>query len=125
MTHRPIRDGKALGLALKRDEVTIEVTHTARKTVIKVRALGKVAWGLVLVSASLLIAAIIFAGPSGGTSIGMTPVLGGAGLGILGWSAFTTLVAAGVAAGGPGELVKIRDYKVQSDDGKKMVLVKT
>ena len=98
-----------LGKAIKNKEDTIEIEGDLKNQVIRIKATGKVAWGVCVVS--LGVAVIAYLSIPAATA-GATPV-GGAVSALSGGSAAVPAVMIGVAAGGIGALNTLRDkYKI-------------
>ena len=110
---------KELAEAIKNNEDTIYIEGNLKDKVIRIKATGKVAWG---VCAASLAAAIIFYSVTAPAMAVNPPVAGvgaftgtvavGAATTVLGTSAISAVVI-GVAAGGIGALTTLRDgYKI-------------
>jgi hypothetical protein len=118
-----------LGKALKNGASEIELEgKLADGRVVKLRAVGPVAWAIAIGGIGVAVVAIIVTAGSGGTSSFASVPGAAAGFatatGVLGASAAATAIAVSVAAGGIGALKKLRkDYKVEKRNGK-TVLVK-
>lgn len=110
---------KELAEAIKNNEDTIYIEGNLKDKVVRIKATGKVAWG---VCAASLAAAIIFYSVTAPTMAVNPPFAGveaftgtvavGAATTVLGTSAISAVVI-GVAAGGIGALTTLRDgYKI-------------
>lgn len=122
-----VSNEKELGKALKDDVDTIEVEGDLVKKVIKIKATGKVAWGVCIACLTVAITAMIakivsagFAAPITTTAIMLTAP---AAIATLGTSAALAAVGIGVAGGGVAVLNKLRDYKME-ETGDKIILKK-
>ncbi len=124
---------KELGQAIKKGEDTIVIEGDLAKKVIRIKATGKVAWGVAIGAIGVAVYAIMSApaattvtapaaGVGGAISFtGAAAATGAAGT-ILGTSAITAIGIA-VAAGGIGALTTLRDrYKIHSKEDRKLVL---
>jgi hypothetical protein len=112
---------KELGSALKNEIDTIEIKGDLANKIVKIRATGKVAWG---VAAGAIAVAILITVASGGTAAPASSLVGVAAVSILGLSAATTAVLIGVSAGGISALNRLRKYKeIERSDGR-LVLAK-
>lgn len=121
-----------LAEAIKNNEESIIIEGDLKNKVIRIKATGKVAWG---VCAAALGAAIVFYLATPAAAVATTPV--GGGMSFVGGVAATTMamtalgtatgaaVAIGVAAGGIGALNTLRDkYKIVEKDNKHIKLQK-
>ncbi len=110
---------KELGEALKNDQDTIEIEGDLARKVLKIKATGKVAWAVAI--GAIGIAVVLTVG-SGGTASPAAGVVGIGAVSVLGVSAATSAVAIAIAAGGIGVLNSLRQYKIVSKSGNKVVL---
>ena len=133
-----VKDEKELGKALHDGENSIEIESDLAKKVIKIKATGNVAWGVLIASIVVAIPLVIATVASAGAA---TPVTAPGLLGVMGTSIATlgvgtcfsaVSIAAGgaIAAGGVGAvsagvaaLNKLRDYKLIRN-GEKVTLRK-
>ena len=116
---------KELGKAIKNNEDEIYLEITIGEIVLKIRAVGKVAWAVCAVALTVSIASIVAtvavppaapaaAIPEGAAAVAAVSILG---------SAAIPAVSIGVAAGGIGGLVALREkYKVVEKDDKHIIL---
>ena len=128
-----VTTSKELGQAIKEEKDTIIVEGDLTKKVVRIKANGKVAWGVAAAALGIGVFAIVHTphatvatAPAGGVggAISFTggAVSTGAAGAILGPAAITALTVA-VAAGGIGALKTLREkYKIQSKEDKKLVL---
>ncbi|MBQ6204001.1 MAG: hypothetical protein IJK46_07905 [Prevotella sp.] len=128
-----VTTSKELGQAIKEEKDTIIVEGDLTKKVVRIKATGKVAWGVAAAALGIGVFAIVHTphatvatAPAGGVggAISFTggAVSTGAAGAILGPAAITALTVA-VAAGGIGALKTLREkYKIQSKEDKKLVL---
>lgn len=118
-----VKTSKELGQAIKAEKETIEIEGDLAAKVIRIKATGKVTWGVAAAALGIGIFAIVHTphatvatAPAGGVGgaisfTGGTVSTGAAGA-ILGPAAITALTVA-VAAGGIGALTALRDkYKI-------------
>ena len=120
-----VTTSKELGQAIKEEKDTIIVEGDLTKKVVRIKATGKVAWGVAAAALGIGVFAIVHTphatvatAPAGGVG-GAISFTAGA---ILGPAAITALTVA-VAAGGIGALKTLREkYKIQSKEDKKLVL---
>ncbi len=124
---------KELGKALKNDQNKIEIEGDLVKKVIKIRATGKVAWGVCIGSIGVAVTAIIVgtvtAPVSAGTTTFVSNFVAAPAVAIpaaitLGAKVTTSAICIAVSAGGVGALNKLRSYKVLSKNNNRVVLVK-
>lgn len=119
-----------LAKAIKNNEESILIEGDLKNKIIRIKATGKVAWG---VCAASLAAAIAFYMATPAATVTMTPVAGTmslvSGIGVTAVAATTIGSAAvpaviiGVAAGGIGALNTLRDkYKIVEKDKKHIKL---
>ena len=105
-----------LGKAIKNKEDTIEIEGDLKNQVIRIKATGKVAWGVCVVSLGVAVIAYLSipAATAGATPVGgaVSALSGVSATGVAG-SAAVPAVMIGVAAGGIGALNTLRDkYKI-------------
>ena len=130
-----VTTSKELGQAIKQEVDTIEIHGNLAEKTFRIKATGKVAWGIAagaIATAVVLAihtpAATVATAPAGGAGgaisfTGSALSTGAAGV-ILGPAAITA-VAVAVAAGGIGVLTKLRlNYKVVSKEKNKLILKK-
>lgn len=117
-----ISTSKELGQAIKEEKETIEIEGDLVAKVIKIKATGKVAWGVAAAALGIGVFAIVHTphatvatapvgGVGGAISFGSSLVSTGVAGAILGPAAITAFSIA-VAAGGMGALNKLRQYKI-------------
>lgn len=128
---RTVRTAKELGIAIKEKEDYIYVEGDLQNKVIRIKAVGKTAW--IIAGGSLATAiALYLATPA--TTVASAPIGGFAGaipftgattaaataVTILGLPAVTVAITIGIAAGGYGAIISMRDkYSIEykSDQG--------
>lgn len=117
---------KEFGEALKNDQDTIEVEYDLAKSVLEIKAVGKVAWGVCIACIAIAVSMAVVTISSGGTA---TPITGPTAALTLGAAATTlgmpTAVAAtgiAIAGGGVGALNKSRKYRVEKISETKIIL---
>lgn len=128
-----VKTSKELGQAVKAEKETIEIEGDLAAKVIRIKATGKVAWGVAAAALGIGVFAIVHTphatvatAPAGGVggAISFTggAVSTGAAGAILGPAAITAITVA-VAAGGIGALTSLRDkYKIDSKGKNKLIL---
>ena len=117
---------KDLGEALKNDIDTIEIEGDLAKKVFKIKATGKVAWGVCIGCVAVAVTLVVVTIGSGGMA---TPVTGPTAAITLSaaaatWGLPTAITATGiaVAGGGIGALKKLRKYRLEKISDTKIVL---
>lgn len=136
---KTVKTAKELGLAIKNNEEYIYVEGDLKNKVIRIKATGKIAWAL---AASSLAAAITcylaipatttvsttVAGPAGTIAGSAIPFTGSAMASTvvasaLGIKAALVAIGIGVACGGVGGVISLRDkYKIESKSDKGIIL---
>jgi len=117
-----VKDEKELGEALKKEALEIEIEKNSKtgKTVIKIKAVGHVAWGVCAAAFTIAVTAVILALTSpppqdyGGSSADYG-IAEGIPLGVI---IAVIAIAIGVIGGGIALLNKFRKYKMKERDGK-------
>lgn len=118
------KTAEELGKAIKNQEETIEIEGDLKNKVIRIKATGKVAWGVCAASLGVAIVAYlsipeatVVTTPVGGAAFAFSGISAtGVAAATLG-SAVVPAVIIGVAAGGIGALNTLRDkYKVVEED---------
>ena len=121
-------DEKELGRAIKEGKDNIEVEFDLARKVIKIKGVGKVAWGACALGLAVAIAAVIVTLASGGTSSPATVPAGLAGMGtataVMGYSVAASAVAIGASGGGIATLNKLRKYRIEKINENKIILHK-
>ena len=121
-------DEKELGRAIKEGKDNIEVEFDLARKVIKIKGVGKVAWGACALGLAVTIAAVIVTLASGGTSSPATVPAGLAGMGtataVMGYSVAASAVTIGAAGGGIATLNKLRKYRIEKINEDKIILHK-
>ena len=115
-----INTNEELGKAVKSDADTIEMSRESQagKTTYKIKATGKVAWGVCIGPIGIAVLLILTSPATAGTSgIAGFSILAPA-AGILGLPTAIGAVAIAVAGGGVGVLNKLRGYKMEEKNGK-------
>ncbi|MBD8894770.1 hypothetical protein IG626_02040 [Desulfovibrio desulfuricans] len=107
-----VRDEKELGKAIKDDADYIEIEGDLKNKVLKIKATGKIAWGICLAALVVAVGAVALAIPTGGTSAAVSGLSAGAAATILGVGPASSAVMIAVAAGGTGALNKLRKYDI-------------
>ena len=133
-----VNNEKELGKALHEEKDSIEIEGDLAKKVIRIKATGKVAWGVLIGSLTVAIPLVIVTVGSGGTA---TPATAPTIMGIMGpsiatlgvgttYSAVSIAAGAAIAAGGVSAvpaaitaLSKLRKYKlIKNKSGIKLTL---
>lgn len=129
-TERYCKNEKEVGEAIKAGVDTIYVEYDAGKKIVRIKATGKVAWGVCAASLAAAIAlyqasaVLTVAPPAGAVSFASATVIGATAMGILGPAAIPAVVI-GVVAGGIGALNTLRDkYKIVEKNDKYIKLKK-
>lgn len=121
-----VKTEKELGEALKNKEDTIEISGDLVKKTIKIRATGKVAWGVAAGAIGIAFYATASTMATGGTSAPITVTTAGFTAGtaatILGGSVAYSSIAVAIAAGGVGALTSLRSYKEVSRSSDSLIL---
>lgn len=104
---------KELGEALKGNQDTIEVEGDLVKKIFKIRATGKVVWGIALGGVAIAITAIVCTPATGGASGAAALVATPAAIAAWGVPTTVSVISIAVAAGGVGALSKLRRYKLE------------
>ena len=126
-----ITTAKELGQAIKEEKDTIEIEGDLCNKVIKIKATGTVAWGVwgalgIAIGTIIVQAAttpIDFATLGASASVkGFVATSSGAVAATTLGSATTTAILIGVAGGGVGTLNKLRGYRLEKVNDKKIVL---
>lgn len=116
--------------AVKNNEEVIIIEGDLKNHVLRIKATGKVAWGVCFGALAVAIvallaspgAAVVTGGPGGAALVAGGVAAAGVAATTLG-SAATTAIAIGVAAGGAGILNRLRDkYKIVEKNDKYMKL---
>lgn len=128
-----VKTSKELGQAIKEEKETIEIEGDLAAKVVRIKATGKVAWGVAAAALGIGVFAIVHAphatvvtAPAGGVGGAISFTGGAVSTGtagaILGPAAITALTVA-VAAGGIGALTTLRNkYKIDSKEKNKLIL---
>lgn len=121
-------DEKELGIALKNKKECIEIEGDLAKKVIKIKATGKVAWGVCIGAIALIVANTITTLASGGASTPITAPLimaaAPAAVSIWGVSVTVSAVLIAIAGGSINVLKDLREYYMEKISENKIVLRK-
>lgn len=112
---------KELADALKKEEDTIVIEGKVGKTVITIKATGKLAWFVAIGAIGVAVVAVLASPATGGASAIMGVSVAPA-VGILGGAATLSAIGIAVAAGGVGVLNKLRDYEIVEKSDSRVVL---
>ena len=121
-------DEKELGIALKNKKECIEIEGDLAKKVIKIKATGKVAWGVCIGAIALIVANTITTLASGGASTPITAPLimaaAPAAVSIWGVSVTVSAVLIAIAGGSINVLKELKDYQMEKIADNRIVLRK-
>lgn len=125
-----VTNPKELAKAIKNNESSFEITVDLKNKVVKLKAVGKIAWGIAFTAIGGAVAlylatpaATAVSAPAAGAG-GVISFTGGTvaatgAVTILGLSATTFAISVGIAAGGVGAITKLRDnYKIEEKAGR-------
>lgn len=119
---------KELGEALKNNYDTIEVEGDLSKKVLKIKATGKVAWGVCIGCIVVAVSMTVVTLGSGGTAAPVTGPTTAVTLGAAAsvWGLPTAITATGIAlaGGGVAALKKLRKYRIEKISDTRIVLHK-
>jgi hypothetical protein len=115
-----VSDNEELGKAVKENADTIEMSREseAGKTTYKIKATGKVAWGVCVAALTVAIALVIAGTATGGISAVAGSAVAAPAVGILGLTTVISAIKTAIAGGGVSTLNKLRGYKMEEKDGK-------
>ena len=119
-----VRTNEELGHAVKNGESTIIIEGDLKDKVLRIKATGKVAWGVAIGAIAVAVIAVLAAPETGGVSLTSSLVAAPAAAATLGMPAATAAVGIAVAAGGVGALNKLRDYSIVEETSSHVVLKK-
>ncbi|MCQ2378639.1 MAG: hypothetical protein MJ016_05440 [Victivallaceae bacterium] len=109
-----VQNEKELAKAIQQDSIEIEITDPKTgKRVLRIKATGKIAWGVAFGALAIGVAALLIPSPDPATK-GAVPLLGGGAAAAILGTATPVAIAIAVAAGGVGVLNKLRAYKVST-----------
>lgn len=122
-----ITDEKELGKAVKRGDETIELDIHIGKIVIRIKAVGKVAWATCVGAIGVVVVSILSVPATGGASTPVSAFAGAPALvgatAVLG-SATIPAITIAVAGGGVAALNKLRNYRVEKLSDGRVILHK-
>lgn len=119
---------KELGEALKTDKDTIEVEGDLSKKIIKIKATGKVAWGVcigcIVVACTMAVVTLSTGGTAAPVTGPTTALTLSAAASV--WGLPTAITATGIALAGGGvvALKKLRKYRIEKISDTKIILHK-
>lgn len=118
-----VRTDKELGKALKNGADEIIIEGDLKKKVLRIKATGKVAWGVAIGAIGVIVLALLAAPETAGTSsiIGAASFAPAAAA-VGGADVAVTAIGIAVAAGGIGALNKLRNYKIVEKTSSRVVL---
>ena len=129
-----ITTAKELGQAIKDDVDIIEIEGDLASKVIRIKATGKIAWSVAAGALAVVITTMIMdlaTLPLDVATLGLSKAFksfvataGGATAATTLGTATATAVTIGVAGGGIGALNKLRDYRLEKKNDKKVILYK-
>ena len=123
-----VRNEEELGKALKNNVDLIEVEYELKRKVVRIRAIGDVAWMVCIAAMTVGVASVIATAATAGTTAPVnalvaTPALAGA-VTVMGVPTTISAVGIAVAGGGVASLNKLRNYKVKSISDEKIQLIR-
>ena len=111
-----ITSNKELGEALKNKEESILIEGDLANKVIRIKATGKLAWGITIAAITTSVAAILLKTTSGGLATPLTSAAiftsAPAAIAVLGPAATKSAILIAIAGGGVGVLHTLRKYKI-------------
>lgn len=118
-----IHTEKELAAALKGNQDTIEIEGDLAKKVIRIKATGRIVWGVVISCLAVSVVAILATPATGGASnvahfVASPVVISGLG----GVGTASTAIGIAVAAGGVFALKRLRKYKIDKKSPTHIVL---
>lgn len=123
-----ITSEKELSKAIKEGQDTIEIEGDLIGKTIRIKATGKVAWGVVVAAMGAAIATVLVTTRTGPSTVPMSLAVNAVAIpsttAILGLPATISALTIAVAGGGIGVLNKLRDYKIVSREDSKLILQK-
>lgn len=123
-----ISTNKELGKALKNKEESILIEGDLANKVIRIKATGKLAWGITIAAISTSVAAILLKTSSGGIATPITSAAlftsAPAAIAVLGPPAAKSAIVIAVAGGGVGVLHALRKYEIIEQGAKLLKLKK-
>lgn len=109
---RVCKTAKEFADAVKDNEENIVIEGDLKNGILRIKATGKIAWGVCVASLAVAIAAVAVAPAGGGAPAGAGFVMAAPAVATLG-AAVVPAIAIGVCAGGVGVLNTLRDkYKI-------------
>ncbi|PAT32741.1 hypothetical protein CLI92_02740 [Vandammella animalimorsus] len=123
-----IKTEKELAEALKNSQETIELEGKIKDTVIRIKATGKVTWAIAIGAIGIAVALVLspVRDPKSQVASKISGFAAASGaVAILGSGATYAAISIAVAAGGIGALNSLRDYKIVSSNGEKLILRKS
>lgn len=109
---RVCKTAKEFADAVKNNEENIVIEGDLKNGILRIKATGKIAWGVCVASLAVAIAAVAVAPVGGGAPAGAGFVMAAPAVATLG-AAVVPAIAIGVCAGGVGVLNTLRDkYKI-------------
>ena len=121
---RTVRTNEELAKAVKEDASTIIVEGDLKNKVLRIKATGKVTWGIAIGAIAVAVIAILAAPASGGTSAAVGVAAAPAAAAILGGSTTVAAISIAVAAGSVDVLNNLRDYRIAEETNSHVVLKK-
>ena len=123
-----ITSEKELSKAIKDGQDTIEIEGDLIGKTIRIKATGKVAWGVVVAAMGAAIATVLLTTRTGPSTASMSLAVNAVAIpgatAILGLPATISALTIAIAGGGIGVLNKLRDYKIVSREDSKLILQK-
>jgi len=119
-----IKDEKELGKALKEDRDEIIIEGDLKNNVIRIKAIGKVAWAIAIAAIAVAVGSVLAAPLTGGLSTTANFITAPVAVSVLGVPAAGAAISIAVAGGGVKILDKLRDYKIVEKNGNSVILKK-
>jgi len=119
---------RELGKVIKENRDTIEIEGKLGPVVIRIKAVGNVAWGMAIGAIAVALVAAISIPASGGASTPLAvageAIAAPVALSVLGIQATTAAIAIAVAGGGIGVLSLLRKYRIVEKSNNRVVLLR-
>lgn len=123
---KEMTEEKELGKALKNNQDYIEIEGKLCEKVIKIKGIGKVAWGVCAGAIAIAIIGVVSSAGTAGAATPISALVAAPGLtgtvGILGVPTTATAIAIAAAGGGVGSLNKLRKYDLERVSKSKVIL---
>ncbi len=117
-----VKTEKELADAVKNEADTIEIEGDLRTRTLRIKATGKVAWGVCIAALAVSITAILATPHTAGSSNVLHLVTVPVAASILGGPVAISAMLIAVAGGGIGVLNKLRNYKIVENSENTLIL---